>query len=915
MTNKFKTEPFTIPTRIKSAIAIAAKSACEQIGSSPKPSSESIFIHEKNDKDAIAELPDFLSPPTNVASTGMQDARRSLATLIESGTVTASLLDVIYDGEGFLPIEGLLLDYKREMPTDKFGMAKFLKHVLAFHNTYGGFLVIGADEKLKDSHIIPIWTNAKSIDTKQLRDLCREFFSAPIELQSRSVSGTFDKKPFDISVIHIPKRVSKEPVLVKRDSTRDNSGTTAFLRDEVYLREGDNTIRATTAYHWRLLYGDRTNPYLATDGLATISEDPIWDDLPDRGFICQDFVGRSDLLSHLFSWLADDFSCVRVLAGEGGLGKTSVAYQFATEVAKSRLVDVQNVIWVTAKRQQFRAMLNSYEEVAHRHFSSSAELFAVLASNLGDIRVDWADVTEAEFPKILRDLARHVKVFFVIDDLDSLALNEQKRSIEVCQQLSGLGSRFLFTTRKNATASTSTAIEVKGLDAEDYPKLIESWQLRLGLKPLSKKEINRLRETTLGSPLYTESLLRLVKGGMPINEAVAKWKDNLGMEVRNAALKREVVQLEPAAKKVLVAAAILGQCSLIEIKQATGYSDPTLIDATNELQSLFLIHAPAIADQPRFSISNTTRELVLALGPELISEFSSFQESIKQKRYKAKDQKVDLQVIGIAINQATALLAAHQPDQALKTVDEVNAQFSEKNPDLLFMRGKVLLRFAPPRREDARKAFRKAHSLGQRKPLFFSLWYENEVVLNNFDVGIDVASDALSASIGDRFDWLMRRVNCRLHAAAQQNRSVDTESAKIQLGFAADDLNKAMSENSSLQWNTIWQESLFKTHDSLWSVITRSAKQVPDWIEALDSQLAAIRRGDVRLDIYRRLQISLNQITFLINNKDIDGSKRNINLVSHITRLCMEALSSAPKELALYKEFREVKRVIGAQMR
>jgi len=59
---------------------------------------------------------------------------------------------------------------------------------------------------------------------------------------------------------------------------------------------------------------------------------------------------------------------------------------------------------------------------------------------------------------------------------------------------------------------------------------------------------------------------------MPVGEAIAKWKDNLGVEVRNAALKREVVQLESEAKKVLVAAAILGQCSLAEL--AAGFLGP-----------------------------------------------------------------------------------------------------------------------------------------------------------------------------------------------------------------------------------------------------------------------------------------------------------------------------------------------------
>lgn len=904
------------PIKQISLIALAAKELCR----TSKPAKEIIKIIEDevflDENPLTLEAGSKASKSTeSTSSFGLQDARRALAASIESGSTNKALVDVIFDGESFLPIEGLLIDYKREIPTDKFGVAKFLKHVLAFHNTYGGFLIIGAEETKKDACIVPIQHDLNSIDAKKLRDLCREYFSSAIEIQALVLAITWHGQLFQLSAIHIPKRVPKEPVLARKDGPRDSTGTVAFSRDDVYLREGDNTIKAANAHHWRLLYGDRTNPYTLTESSPRPIEKPIWNDLPDRGFICQDFVGRDDLLSHLFSWLADDFTCVRVLAGEGGLGKTSVAYQFAAEVSKSRLIDVESVVWLTAKRQQFRAMLNSYEEVANRHFSTSTELFSVIASSLGDIRTSWEDVAENEFPKILRDLAKHIKVFFVIDDLDSLDLDQQKRSIEVCQQLAGLGSRFLFTTRKNATASTSTAIEVKGLGIEDYPKLIETWQIRLSLNPLTIKEINRLRETTLGSPLYTESLLRLVKGGMPVGEAIAKWKDNLGIEVRNAALKREVVQLENEAKKVLVAAAILGQCSLAEIKQATGYSDPTLIDATNELQSLFLLHAPSIADQPRFSISNTTRDLVLALGPELISEFSSFQDVIKQKRYKAKGQRANVQVIGIAVNQASALLASQLPLEALRTVDEVNIQFSGKDPDLLFMRGRVLLKFSPPRRDEAKKAFRAAHSLGQRKPLFFSLWYENEVCLGVFEAAVDVASAALSASVGERSEWLMRRANSKLQSAYQQDRRADIELSKTQLQSAAEDLSFAMTSDSSLQWSAPWKESLFSTHDSLWAIATRASDNVPDLVDALDFQLAALKRGDVRVEMYKRLLIALNSLSRLMNNRHGSRSEKENNLVAQRVRWCLDAINSAPKELSLYKDFREVKLAINAMDR
>lgn len=830
----------------------------------------------------------------------LQTARYELCSFIEKGEIGESLVRGIYGANGFLPIEGVLIDYKRDVPETRGALAKLIKHILAFHNTYGGYLVLGAEEVKKDCEVQPFHRRLPAVDSKQIRDLCRQYFSSPIEIQSRRHAVDHGGVSYEIELIHVPKRMGAEPVVTRREAPFDVGSKPAFKPDEAYLRDGDNSIAATHIYHWRLLYGPRPNPY----GQANIVETrvaPIYNDLPDRSFICPEFIGRETILSELFLWLADDFACVRVLAGEGGLGKTSIAYQFASEVSRSHLLNVESVIWLTAKRQQFRALIDSYEDVSRQHFSTSRELFVALAENLGELRSDWSEVGDSEFSRLLRDAAKHVKVFFIVDDLDSLEIDEQKRAIEVCQQLAGLGSRFLFTTRKNATASSATAIEVGGLGVDDYSLLIESWQSRLHIKALTSREIDRLRETTLGSPLYTESLLRLVKGGMNVADAVAKWRGNLGIEVRNAALKREVLQLESEAKRVLVTAAILGEASLAEIKQCLDYSDVTLIEATNELQSLFLIHAPSIADQPRFSISSTTRDLVLGLGPEIVSDFASFKDRISARRYKAKGQKLDLRAVGVAINQANALLAARQPDVALRTVDEVNARFGGKNSDLLFMRARVMLKLTPPKKDEARKTLATAYQLGQRKPEFFGIWYDTEVLLKHFESAVDVATNALEASVGMRSDWFCKRAFSRLQSAAVQDKAGDAEHTRTQLRNAADDLTSALKIDSALEWDAIWRETIFKTHDSIWIISTRGAKGIPEWVEALQSQLDSIHRGDRRVETYVRLQLALVAISELSMDRN---SERGENLLAQRARWCHDAFRDAPKELTRYREFR-----------
>lgn len=841
---------------------------------------------------------------------GVEQTRRALATCIDAGDLSQAVISVIFNQDRFIPIEGTLLDYKRDFPTERAAQLKIVRHIQSFHNTYGGYLVFGAEEIAKDLEIVPIYETMDKFDFKILRDLCREYLTAPIEVQARSHTIDRRGKSHQIVLLHIPSRRDRAPVLVRKDA-KDADSKHILRRDDAYLREGDNSIPANTFYHWRLLFGPRANPYSLAQDTIPDRIRPIYSDLPDRDFICPDFIGRQDYLSKLFAWLTDDFTCVRVLAGEGGLGKTSIAFQFASEVSRANLIDAEAVIWLTAKRLQFRAIINEYEELINCHFSTSRELFEILAKNLGEVRTDWSDIADQDFPRLLRNLGQHLKVFFVIDDLDSLDIDEQKRCIEVCQQLAGLGSRFLFTTRKNATASTSTAIEVDGLEEDDYAKLVASWQDRLKIKEITAKDVRRLRDTTHGSPLYTESLLRLVKNGMPVGEAIAKWKGNLGVDVRNAALKREVTQLGQEARKVLVAAAILGECSLAEIKIATDYSDQTLLDATNELQSLFLLHAPAIAAQPRFSISKTTKDLIISLGAELISDFSAFQERLKARRHKSKGESQVINAVGIAVNQAMALVAAGDPPGALRTVDEVNHTLKNKNKDLWFLRGRVLLKFEKPRLHEAKAAFMKAFDLGQRKSLFFGMWYDTALDLGQYEGAVEVATSAMEASAGNKGDWLVKRANARLQSAGLQDKRGDTEHTINQLNQAAEDFYAAVTSEAALRWDSTWKESFYRTHDGLWAVCTRTATSVPEWLDAFDMQARSIQRGDLRLDTYARLKDAFEALRRLVGSNSAT-TQRTGNLLAQVARRGQEILLEAPKEFRVYKLYRQIETAFNA---
>jgi tetratricopeptide (TPR) repeat protein len=893
MKNKF------IKNKITTAINEVMKNISATNINNPRASSKTSEVSSTNQDHLIIE-PDV----HEFNQLDIQLAREHIADCVIKGRLTADVLNGIQTTLGFMPVEGSLLDYKRDAPANAYEIAKVIRHIVAFHNMYGGYLIFGVDEVESDKLLIPVDNILnKNIDSKQIRDLCRQYTGSAIEIQTATIDVTHAKCKWVVQLLHIPMRSLEMPVSFKKRGPENNKGTPIFDRDDVVLRYGDNSIKAQLTEHWRLLISNRNIPFAKTNKNHN-NKIPIWNTLPDRHLIFSTFIGRDYYISKLYEWFADDFSCVKVLAGAGGLGKTSVAYQFASEICTNHLVDFTAVYWMTAKLLQFRPMTDRYEKIAVTHFSSARELFSEIARNLAALDDEIDATSDAQFPRFLRDLLKEHHMFFICDDIDSLSIDDQKRVVEVFQQLGGLGSRFLLTTRKNTTASTVTAIELKGLTIDEYPKLVAYWLEHLTLPDITSKELIRLHEASLGSPLYTESIFRLIKSGYTISDSIAKWKGALGEEVRNAALQREVGQLGNEAKKILVTIAILGDCSLAELRIASGFSDLTLIDATNELQSLFLITPPTIAGEPRFSIPSTTRMLVSTLGPELVPAFIAYRDNLLSQKFKPKGATEKQQYVGAAIDQANAMLIGKRPEEALNTAEEANRQLGGQNSDLVFMCARALTYHRPPRYYEASKRFNTAFNLGQRKYLFFSLWFETEMAIEHFESAVEVAGRALEASSGDRNFWLKRRAEARLQVAALHSKAENHDAAIVQLKHAAEDLAACPDKKGDLSFRQEWESLLFNTHNALINLQVRSRMDVHALLSLIDDITQFPRRGDVRLEIYIRAENIFSQLKSIMFSSQDGYTKQQFNLIATQARRCKIMFNEAPTNLSNFSAFR-----------
>src|ERR1017187_5591138 len=101
-----------------------------------------------------------------------------------------------------------------------------------------------------------------------------------------------------------------------------------------------------------------------------------------------DFVGRSSQIEKLWEWFLDPVSRRWALSGDGGKGKSALAYQSATEVQREGPEPIQIIIWISAKRRRFEE--GSVIAIDNPDFSNLDSALSRILSEYG-----WGEDAEA----------------------------------------------------------------------------------------------------------------------------------------------------------------------------------------------------------------------------------------------------------------------------------------------------------------------------------------------------------------------------------------------------------------------------------------------------------------------------------------------------------------------------------------
>lgn len=739
------------------------------------------------------------------------------------------------------------VDYKREIDQSKLGMAHTVKDIVGLHNSYGGYLVIGVEEVRRDSEYRIVGAQ-QDLSIETIRGSLERYTGRKLNVRL----ATHEIEGKDVAIIHVPKRVGR-PVCFERDAN-DAKGL-IFKKSQTVFRDGDEVRLAQNADDWEFLNSDRNYPEPSiVDG---VNRTPvITHNLPDRSLICQRFVGRSEIISSLWAWLGDEFEYLKILAGEGGRGKTSIAYEFATQVAKNGDSQFEMVLWLTAKKHHFVAIRDEYVAVLESHFESPESLLQRISFELGT-----ASSTDGEsITSMKRSAARALldtPSLIIADNVDTLELEDQRRVIEYLRQVIGRSdSRVLVTTRRDPTLSAEQCIEVPGFPEDEFIQFVENLCDRYQIPQLTKKERSKLYLASDGSPVFTESILRLIKRGERPTKAIDMWQNEAGETVRSAVLRREIEQLSPEARRVLYGLALVDTASLTELRQITQYQENVLQNCLDQLESLFLVQAPRIIEsERRFRTPISTARLILNLKNQLIDRKDDIEKRVallEEKGGKRTDQ------VGNAIRQTLAMLRENNYSDAHSTVDAlIGDNRAEANPDLLLLKGRIYK--AEGELDSARNTLRNAFEGGCTKELLFDLWFESEQAANHPQGMYMVAEHALAR--GDYVDlhWLFRRAESNVRRAMLAETQLDKVNL---LNAAADDIAKLIANKSGHERRS-YVSNLRDLHDLIWSIASKAS--LSDGVRELTR---ALDRKDYRLSIFRQAADSLEE---LITSAKRDG--------------------------------------------
>lgn len=674
--------------------------------------------------------------------------RRILVDLIDRGCVDDSVLAELLPNGVPVADEDLLWDFKETLPVLRPGASKeerdayareaseVVKDAVAFHNMYGGYLLVGVRDA--DRHVVGF---SEQFDAN---DLCKKIFGATratIDIKYRRISRN-NAPP--IGLIYIPQRQAElDPVQFLKDAPQSPTGQRAYRANDIYMRAREECRAATTAADFALLF---QREKLASGSVAR-ERSYIENNLPAKDPNLLEFVGREEQLDTLWKWFADRYTAVKLLSGAGGVGKTSIAWTFCDAVSQSPPTGLSKVVWLTAKKKTFVALQGRYFDIDHTHFS---DLPSLLLALLGELGVPASQIPEDPSREdLVEECIAAVKAWpclLVVDDIDSLPNEHQNDVFRTISMIfdrviaSGvLRARALLTARLNLGAAPGQLLKITGLPLPAFKEYAitaaEAINAPLPQGENGKTAIKNLYDASSGSPLFAASILRLVALGEPLSRAIKQYKGADGEEVRRFAFGRELESLTDSQLRLLFAAMHLPNCTVAELIEATQTNRTIVRDDIAALRDYHLMSLTVSSDE------FARDDVQVSVPKELVSMSDLLRKKITDPtrietncaRLLRSDESANREAAKL-FNRVVQYWAEEDFSLALEAA-EFAAKKLPRNPDVWCLLGRAHIKSPDIDWKKADAALRKAAELGSVRPELLPLRVEAKEALADW-IGI-----------------------------------------------------------------------------------------------------------------------------------------------------------------------------------
>jgi tetratricopeptide (TPR) repeat protein len=674
-------------------------------------------------------------------------------------------------------------------------LAEVMKDVASFYNSYGGYLVIGISDNPRAVTGFSKYFDCDELN-KRIKGATRHEIGCMFAIHDVSVHQEVKK----VGLLFVPQRPDNvPPAQFNKDAPASATGKKEYLKGDIYLRQSDECIPAKASEDFAFLCSQGRRRFIAAELVSVTT--PLSNNLRERdpGFIR--FVGRDNYLQELWQWLLDRFSPGKLLAGVGGIGKTTIAREFAEQLTKNSPSGFERVIWFSAKKRFYTTVMGKYVPTMRVDFADTPTLLRALLLELGwpesSTNPDWSI---DELMDEVIDSLRVIPSLVIVDDVDSLEPALQQDVFHTMLQImtrainsEGVSSRVLLTARLDLGAAPSQVIRVTGLELSEFAEYVKMTASSMSIPWPLKTQSQQMKEfhkVSSGSPSFGASILRLISLGEGLNSALSKWRGSEGNDVRAFAFEKELNNLSDSQIRTLYVMCIFGDSSQLELKQITQSNDTLLMDDLAELRKYHLVSTGGETPKggARLIVPSWIR-----LMKDLIKSKVRDPNRLEQACSKARRESPDVEgEVGRLVYRVVALWRNNSMDDALEVAKQAKTNFPS-NPDLRCLLGRSYLLISPPQPRQAEAAFRKAHELKCKRVELLQLWVEAKKLLGDWIGILEIMSTATKDVLSE--DNVLIRAEAYTNLGDLAIKSGDYITATKHLLSGIDEIEDALERN------------------------------------------------------------------------------------------------------------------------